>query len=240
MWEADGDGAFTITIAAMSLSNDGVFAGFITIVTEVSIDESGNGFSGELSFEATDEAGEPLATGGGQIEGQRVGSAKPAPVEPDATPVANGTTPSTTTVTILDFAFDPAEIEVATGTTVTWVNEDAAPHTATADDGRFDTGRLEEGGEVSISFEQPGRFAYHCDFHPEMVGGITVTQTRFTALEIRTSRSSDPGTSLVPLTAQASVVGEDEPRLTSGQNRALWAHNWTIQWERSDRVKEDL
>jgi plastocyanin len=78
-------------------------------------------------------------------------------------------------VTIANFAFDPAEITVAAGTTVTWTNEDVAPHTVTADDGPFDSGRLDQGGSFSQTFDQPGSFAYHCEFHPSMHGTVVVT-----------------------------------------------------------------
>src|SRR3954468_22581333 len=52
---------------------------------------------------------------------------------------------STMTVDIHDHAFDPAQLDVAPGTTVTFVNNDTEAHTATADNGLFDTGVLEPG-----------------------------------------------------------------------------------------------
>jgi plastocyanin len=44
------------------------------------------------------------------------------------------------TVNIHDHAFDPAQLNVAPGMTVTWVNGDTEAHTATADNGLFDSG----------------------------------------------------------------------------------------------------
>ena len=78
-------------------------------------------------------------------------------------------------VSIVDFAFEPASLEVATGTTVTWTNNGQARHTATADDGTFDSGRLQSGETFSFTFNTPGTFAYHCEIHPEMTGTIVVT-----------------------------------------------------------------
>jgi plastocyanin len=78
-------------------------------------------------------------------------------------------------VEIANFAFSPAEIEVAAGTTVTWTNADGAPHTVTADDGGFDSGRLNTGETFSQTFDTAGSFAYHCDFHPNMKGTVVVT-----------------------------------------------------------------
>jgi plastocyanin len=78
-------------------------------------------------------------------------------------------------VSIVDFAFQPASLEVAAGTTVTWTNTGQAKHTATADDGTFDSKNLKPGESFSFTFNTPGTFAYHCDVHPEMTGTIVVT-----------------------------------------------------------------
>lgn len=77
-------------------------------------------------------------------------------------------------VTIADFAFAPAEVSVAAGETVAWVNEDWAPHTATAADGGFDSGRLDQGATFSQTFTEAGTHAYMCAFHPGMTGTIVV------------------------------------------------------------------
>lgn len=97
-----------------------------------------------------------------------------------ATPAASpGATPATAggtseTVAIQDFAFVPPELTVPAGTTVTWDNADTAPHTATAEDRGFDTGRIDAGASGSATFDRPGTFAYQCEFHPDMLGTIVV------------------------------------------------------------------
>ena len=78
-------------------------------------------------------------------------------------------------MTIEDFAFGPAELSVAAGTTVTFVNNDTAPHTATADDDSWDTGEIAPGASATVTFDEPGTYTYHCDFHPNMTATITVT-----------------------------------------------------------------
>jgi plastocyanin len=83
---------------------------------------------------------------------------------------------SETAVSIVDFAFQPASIEVAVGSTVTWTNTGAATHTVTADDGAFDSGRLGSGATFSQTFATPGTFTYHCEIHPQMTGTIVVTE----------------------------------------------------------------
>jgi len=77
-------------------------------------------------------------------------------------------------VEIVDFAYDPEPVRVATGGKVIWQNQDAAPHTATADDGSFDTGTLEEGKLKSESFKQAGTYTYFCEIHPTMKGTVEV------------------------------------------------------------------
>ena len=78
------------------------------------------------------------------------------------------------TVDIKDFAFNPGEIEIAVGTTVTWMNNDTVPHTATATDGTFDSSILDPGSSFSYTFDKPGSYAYACLIHPKMKGTIVV------------------------------------------------------------------
>ena len=90
----------------------------------------------------------------------------------DASPAAE----TTVVVDIKDFAFVPAELTIAVGTTVTWTNSDPVPHTATAtDDPRtFDSGNLPPGASYSYTFTEPGTIRYVCIYHPNMVGTIVV------------------------------------------------------------------
>jgi plastocyanin len=78
-------------------------------------------------------------------------------------------------ITIQNFAFDPATITIPVGTKVKWTNKDAAPHTATSDTGAFDSKNLTTGQSFSFTFNQAGSFAYHCSVHPRMVATIVVT-----------------------------------------------------------------
>ena len=72
--------------------------------------------------------------------------------------------------------FGPAAITVHVGDTITWTNADAAPHTATADDGSFDTGTLARGQSGSHTFTSAGTFAYHCTIHPSMRATVKVAR----------------------------------------------------------------
>lgn len=77
-------------------------------------------------------------------------------------------------VRIARFTFDPARVEISVGDSVTWVNHDTAPHTASAEDGAWDTGALERGSAGRITFEAPGEHRYLCAFHPNMKGTVVV------------------------------------------------------------------
>jgi plastocyanin len=77
-------------------------------------------------------------------------------------------------VTIKNFTFEPALITVAPGDTVVFVNEDTAPHTATAVAGTFDTGNLLSGASGNITVAEAGTFEYFCAIHPNMKGRIVV------------------------------------------------------------------
>ena len=93
----------------------------------------------------------------------------------DADPAATGTGSIATNLTIKDFAFSPQPLEVPMGTVVKVVNEDDAPHTATADDTSFDTGDLGWGESKDITLSAEGEITFHCDIHDYMKGVIRVT-----------------------------------------------------------------
>ncbi len=79
-------------------------------------------------------------------------------------------------VQIAEFTYEPDPVVVQVGGKVIWQNEDAAPHTATADDGSFDTGTIENGKLGSATFKEPGTFTYFCEIHPTMHGTVEVVE----------------------------------------------------------------
>jgi len=78
----------------------------------------------------------------------------------------------TVTVTVEDFAFDPAEITVAAGDTIEWVNKDVVAHTATVEGG-WEV-MLDPGASGTHVAEAGDTVDYYCRFHPNMTGKITV------------------------------------------------------------------
>lgn len=96
--------------------------------------------------------------------GPNLAGAQPAPMS------ANGAT-----VRIGNFAFDAQTVTVAPGATVTWVNDDDAPHTVVAEDGRsFRSKTLDTGDTFSFTFMSAGTFGYFCSVHPHMTGKVVV------------------------------------------------------------------
>jgi plastocyanin len=109
-------------------------------------------------------------------------SEAPAASEPAASePAAGGAacTPSTTAgeveAEIADFAFNPADISATVGQTVTFTNNDSAPHTATLDEGSCTTENLNQGDSGGLTFNAAGSYPFHCAIHPDMKGTITVS-----------------------------------------------------------------
>ena len=77
-------------------------------------------------------------------------------------------------VEISGYAFNPSGLTVAVGDQVTWTNSDSASHTATANDGTFESGNLAKGESYSYTFTTVGTIAYHCNLHSSMSATITV------------------------------------------------------------------
>jgi plastocyanin len=81
------------------------------------------------------------------------------------------------TVTAANFAFSPDEISVEPGEEVslTFVNDDTAPHTFTSEDVGIDV-KADPGAEGTGTFTAPdsGSVDFQCNIHPAMTGTITV------------------------------------------------------------------
>jgi plastocyanin len=106
-------------------------------------------------------------------------SRESAPVAQAATSTApvptQESTAAVTPVTIRLVKFSPETIEVKTGQTVEWANNDLTPHTVTSQGtGDLNSGSIDAGASWRHTFTQAGSFPYYCTFHPEMKGTIIV------------------------------------------------------------------
>jgi plastocyanin len=84
-----------------------------------------------------------------------------------------------TTADIIQFGFEPAALQVAAGTTVTWTNHDAIIHSVTsgspdAPEGAFDSGFFDQDGTFSFTFTDSGDYTYFCMRHNFMRGTVSV------------------------------------------------------------------
>lgn len=79
------------------------------------------------------------------------------------------------TVEIRGMEFHPAELAVAVGDTVVWINRDLVPHTATSSGKlKWDTGQLAQGQSGRYVASTAGTMKYVCAFHPTMRGTLFV------------------------------------------------------------------
>ena len=75
-------------------------------------------------------------------------------------------------ISISNFAFHPQQLTVKIGTTVTWTNDDPAPHQIGGS--ILDSQLLNTGDSYNYIFTQAGTYDYHCLIHPTMTGQIIV------------------------------------------------------------------
>jgi len=119
----------------------------------------------------------PAAAGSPAPKAARDAAAKAAKAKSRAdggTASKSGAKATTHEVNIEGLRFSPAELEVQAGDTVVWTNKDIVVHTATAEDGSFDSGSIEHGKSWSHRMEKAGTVDYKCTFHPTMKGTLTV------------------------------------------------------------------
>ena len=81
-------------------------------------------------------------------------------------------------ISIKEYMFMPATLNIATGTKVTWVNHDDVPHTIVDTDKAFHSAALDTDDTYSFTFTKPGTYHYFCTLHPKMVGTIIVADAK--------------------------------------------------------------
>lgn len=78
-------------------------------------------------------------------------------------------------VEIRQFEFAPDTIDVSPGDTIRWINHDFVPHTATAADTTWDSGRMEANGEwMMVAGQGNLTMDYICSYHPNMTGTLRI------------------------------------------------------------------
>ena len=88
-------------------------------------------------------------------------------------PVTNARADDNMEIHIDNFVFQPAELKIKLGTTVTWTNRDDIPHTVVSA-GKFRSKTLDTDDKFSFTFTNAGDYKYFCSLHPHMTGMIKV------------------------------------------------------------------
>jgi len=100
-------------------------------------------------------------------------SAQSAPAQSSGQAATQAPTGPTSTILIEQKAFNPSQLTVAVGTTVTWINQDTVSHRVVHQPGKgetelFHSDRLDPGQSFSYTFTQPGKYFYT---DPQYAGG---------------------------------------------------------------------
>lgn len=93
---------------------------------------------------------------------------------------------SIVSIAVQDYSFSPSSRSVSVGTTVRWTNNGPSAHTSTSNASAWNSGTLaapsggsygggSAGGSYQYAFSTAGSYSYHCNFHSQMTGTITVT-----------------------------------------------------------------
>jgi plastocyanin len=142
--------AFGGTVGAMALTNSGFMR-----------NSYGNGMMGG-------QQGYQGMMNGQQYHSNMMGGYQQNPAQQGA-PVSG-----ITHLNIQNFAYQPPNIQVRVGTTLTWTNQDNVPHSVTFKNAMKDSGLLPQGQSFSSTFNTPGTYQYYCSVHPSMVATVTV------------------------------------------------------------------
>lgn len=80
------------------------------------------------------------------------------------------------TLTVKDFTFDPATLDVSAGEQmITVTNTGAVEHSFTLDDDSVSQD-VEAGESATVTFEATETIGFHCEYHPDtMKGTLTVS-----------------------------------------------------------------
>ena len=121
----------------------------------------------------------------------------------------------TKTINMTNFKFDPPTLTVNVGDTITWKNNDQTEHTATADDGTFNTGDVAPGKDASVTMSKAGTFPFYCKYHGGP-GGKGMSGT-ITVQEAAAQPQPTAAPAAQPTTAPAAPAGATGELVVSNQ-----------------------
>ena len=115
-----------------------------------------------------------LLLGGGAALAQSAAPSSPALAVAGAKTVPSPEPSPVSTIHVKNFAFVPASVTIAAGSTVRFVQDDETPHTVTATDHSFDSGNLTQKDTWKHTFAKVGTYKFFCAYHPYMTGTVIV------------------------------------------------------------------
>ena len=170
LWDLNGDGVFERSTGARPrLRHAFRKLGRVRVAVAL-IDDKGDRAVGHAKVRVV-AAVHHKATSHAPVHAATPHAKRKAPVRTDTTIHAAANQGS---VTISDFKFTPKSITINVGESVVWTNNGPTGHSATADDGTFDTGVLPKGSTGMFRFTKAGTYKYHCTPHPYMHGTVIV------------------------------------------------------------------
>jgi len=122
-------------------------------------------------------------------------------------------------VQMSNYAFAPASLTVKEGDTITWTNQDTAPHTVTTTSGpeSLNSPYLSKGQSWSHTFTQPGMYMYYCTVHPDMRAEVIVqAPAPATTAPIRTHSSAPAAPAGVQAHADTATTAAGPASSNSG------------------------
>ncbi len=78
------------------------------------------------------------------------------------------------TITVDEDGYEPSTLEIVAGDVVLLVNEGDEEHSFTAEEQRFDTGRMQPGDDTTLVLTEPGDVSFHDLEDPDHEGTLTV------------------------------------------------------------------
>ena len=78
-------------------------------------------------------------------------------------------------ISIDNFKFTPATLNMSVNTTVRWINKDDIPHKVAANDGSFKSPLLDTDQHFDYTPTKPGTYGYFCTLHAHMTGTLIVS-----------------------------------------------------------------
>lgn len=114
-------------------------------------------------------------------------------------------------VQIVNFAFAPQSLTVAQGDSITWTNQDEAPHTVTTTSGprQISSPMLSKGQSFTFTFTVAGTYSYYCAVHPDMRAQVVVTPAP--APSTKPSTPAKPSASAPPSPTHTAALHSTQP-----------------------------